>query len=82
MTELHLSGGDLGCGTMRVRCNLAQASAPVEVNYDNGRGWKTTQYQCADTSHTIDGLREIAARLAAREVEIDADDFDCDCEEE
>jgi len=63
---------------MLVRCNLAEASAPVEVNHGEGDGWQTTQYQCADCRHTIDGLVEIGKELAAVAMESPAEDFDCD----
>lgn len=84
MTTIHLTGGDLGDERVMVRCNLAEASAPVEVDYCNGdgrdigHGFEPTQYQCADANHTTNGLTVIAKRLAARAVEMPESDFDCD----
>ena len=81
MTTIKLSGGDLGLETMLVRCNLAEASAPVMAKYNPGDDWCGTQYQCADTRHRTSGLAEIGKELAARAVEMRVDDFDCDWEE-
>ncbi len=81
MTTVKLFGGDLGSETMLVRCNLSQASAPIQADYDNGEGWASTQYQCADARHTTSGLIRIGKLLAAQAVEMPEDDFDCDAEE-
>lgn len=80
MTTIKLSGGDLGGETMMVRCNLAEASSPVQVDYmnDESNGFEGTQYQCADTTHRTSGLIDIAKTLAARAVEMSTDEFDCD----
>lgn len=83
MTTIRLSGDALGRETMLVRCDLSQASAPVEVCYhpdghpdDGSILWDSTPYQCADTRHTTRGLVAIAQQLAARECEVS--DADCD----
>lgn len=83
MTTIKLSGGDLCNETMLVRCNLAQASAPVQADYmtGDGDGWCATQYQCADCRHTVSGLAEIGRLLAASACEMPADVFACDWEE-
>lgn len=81
VTTIELTGGDLGSDKMRVACNLAEASAPVQVDYCEGDGWQSTQYQCADARHTTSGLIAIGKRLAARAVEVDMDKFECDAEE-
>ena len=80
-TVLKLSGGDLCGETMLVRCDLSQAAALVQVDYDNGDGWQPTQYQCADCRHYTSGLAEIGMILAAEAVGMDRDEFDCDWEE-
>lgn len=82
MTIIELTGGDLGVETVLVRCNLAEASAPVEVDYrtDGGEGFVGTQYQCADCQHTTAGLIAIGKRLAASAVEVPEEEFDCDSE--
>ena len=79
MTTIKLSGGDFGGDSMLVRCNLAQASAPIEISADKGRTWSGTQYQCADASHTTNGLIRIGREIAARELEMPA--VECDAEE-
>lgn len=83
MTTIKLSGGSLGSETMLVRCNLSQASSPVEVDYQNDaeRGWESTQYQCADASHRTSGLIRIAKSLAAAAVEVREDELSCDSED-
>lgn len=78
---IKLSGGDLGSEKMMVRCNLTEASAPVQVDYCEGDGWQGTQYQCADTRHRVSGLIDLAKILAAAAVEMPAGSFDCDAEE-
>ncbi len=80
MKTIKLSGGDLGGETMLVRCNLAEASATVEVDYQTGNGWQPTQFQCSDARHTDAGLIAIGKQLAAAAVEMPADEFDCDAE--
>ena len=59
-TTVKLSGGDLGPEIMYVRCDLTQASAPIQVDYHNDgvEEWCGSQFQCADTRHTIAGLIE------------------------
>lgn len=79
-TTIKLTGGDLGREKMMVRCRLANASSPVEVDYCDGDGWVCCQYQCADARHSKAGLIELGKELAARAVEMPTDEFDCDAE--
>lgn len=84
MTTIKLSGGNLGRETMMIRCDLSQASAPIQVNYMNdGKDspWQGTQYQCADARHATSGLINLGKRLAAEAVQEPEDEFDCDAEE-
>lgn len=81
MTTIKLFSGDLGSEVMHVRCDLTQAAAPVQADYDNGEGFVSTQYQCADARHNIGGLVVLAKRLAAYACEMHEDKFDCDWEE-
>lgn len=81
MTTIKLSGGDLGSETMFVRCDLTQAAAPVEADYDNGEGFVGTRYQCADTRHRSKGLADLGKKLAAEACEMAIWDFTCDSEE-
>lgn len=85
MTVVRLSGGDLGSEQMLVRCNLSEASWPVEVNYctgdEDGDGWESTQYQCADARHRLSGLIEIGEVLAAAAVEVAPSEFSCESSE-
>lgn len=80
-TTYKLFGGDLGSEQMFVRCDLSQASAPVRVNYDEGNGWDSTQYQCADCRHTDAGLIRIGKLLAADAIQVCQEEFTCDSEE-
>ena len=81
-TLVVLRGGDLGDEKCMVRCDLSEASSPVEVDWcnDSGRpsGWESTQYQCADTSHRWSGLAGLAMQIAADGVRLHEDYFDCD----
>jgi hypothetical protein len=87
MTTIKLSNGDLGAEEMLVRCNLSEASAPVEVDYCEGSGWQPTQFQCADACHRTSELICIAKGLAAEALEMQHYDgdgneiFRCDAEE-
>ncbi len=86
MTTIKLFGGDLGNEIMLVRCDLTQASSPMQVDYCNehGRkpsGWESTQYQCADCRHRTSGMADYAKIIAAQAVEMSAEDFDCEWEE-
>ena len=78
MDVIKLTDGCLGDETMKVRCDLAQAAAPVEVCY-SGDTWEPTQYQCADARHTRRGLEQIARLLAAAACEATAEEAEA-CE--
>jgi hypothetical protein len=65
MATITLTGGCLGTETMRVCCDLREATAPVMADYCMGSGWEPTQYQCADARHSVSGLKTIARELAA-----------------
>lgn len=79
MTTLKLTGGVLGLEVLKIRCNLAEAASPVEVDYGTGDGWEGTQYQCADTLHLDSGLARLGQLLAERATETHGDE--CDWEE-
>lgn len=81
MTTYKLFGGDLGSEKMFVRCDLSQAADAVQVNYDEGSGWESTQYQCADCRHTDAGLIRIGKILAADAIQVDCEAFACEVEE-
>jgi len=81
MTTIKVINGDMGSESMSVRCDLSQASAPVEVNYGTGGGWESTQYQCADARHTVSGLKQIAKTIAAKAVEMPESQFAADFDE-
>ena len=80
-TKVKLFDGDMGSEDLRLRCDLSEASAPVEVDYCTGDGWESTQYQCADTRHTTAGLIRLGEILAAKALEIPVDKFSCEAEE-
>ncbi len=80
MTTIKLSGGDLGGETMLVRCNLTEASAPIEVDYCEGEGWQPTQWQCANAAHRTSGLIAIGKQLAAQAVEMLESEFACEAQ--
>lgn len=79
MRTIKLTGGDLGSEESLYRCDLAQAAAPVEYLDKEGE-WHSTQYQCADCRHYVEGLIAIAKQLEAGFNERSEDDFDCDGE--
>lgn len=81
MRTIRLFGGDLGREEIKVRCDLVQASAPIQIDYCEGSGWQSTQYQCADVSHRVEGMADKAKLLAARAVEMPSEEFSCDWEE-
>ena len=64
MTTIQLTAGCLGHDTMRVRCDLSQAAAPVQVQWNPGEEYQGTQYQCADAHHCANGLAAVGKMLA------------------
>lgn len=80
-TVIRLSGGSLGSEKMLVRCDLSEASSPVQVNdcMDIAPKWDSTPYQAANARHTIAGLAELGKQIAAKEME--DPDFDCEWED-
>ena len=64
MTTIRLTGGVLGDDKMLIRCNLSEASSPVEVSRDDGETWHGTQYQCADARHRDDELADLGIDIA------------------
>jgi hypothetical protein len=76
MTTIQLSGGPLGSETLAIRCDLSQASAPVQVDYGTGDGWEGTQYQCADARHRTAELAVIGQKLADLATQTSGDECD------
>lgn len=64
MKTIKLTGGILGSSEMKIRCNLSNASSPVEVDYCEGYGWQSTQFQCADVRHYTTELAKLGQKLA------------------
>jgi hypothetical protein len=83
MTTIKLFGGDLGNEEMMIRCNLSEASSPVEVDYRNDiqDAWQSTQYQAADVRHRTKGLIAIGMQLAAEALELPERHFTCEAVE-
>jgi len=76
-TIIKLFDGSMGLDEAFFRCDLSQASSPVE-HFADSSGWDSTQYQCADCKHRDSGLADVAKRLAATYCE--DSDFDCEWE--
>ena len=77
MTTLKITCG-AAKESLLVRCDLSQASAPIYVDWmaeGEDPCWDSTQYQCADARHTIDGLAAIGRELLCSALEGDEDDF-------
>jgi hypothetical protein len=53
----------------------------VQINHCDGEGWRGTQYQTAITRHRTEGLVDVGVMLAAEELGIDEDEFECEWEE-
>lgn len=81
MTTIKFFGGDLGNEVMMVRCDLTQASSPVEVDYcndnKNGDGWESTPMQCADMIHSYSRLVAYGERLVAQAIQVNEDTVKC-----
>lgn len=78
MTAIKLSNGPLGCEIIKLRCDLSQASAQVQVDYGSGDGWEGTQYQCADAGHRTSGLAAIGQILANESTQTSGEECDWD----
>jgi len=78
MTTVKLFDGDFGNDVMVLRCNLSQASSPVQWHSGDGE-WQSSQYQCADCRHSTAGMVEIGKQIAA--VALELPEVDCDWEE-
>ena len=78
MATIKLFDGDFGSDVMILRCDLSQASSPVEW-HSGDEEWQHSQFQCADCRHSEDGLFEIGKQIAAVALEIPT--VDCEWEE-
>lgn len=70
-TVLRLFGGDLGNSEARIRCNLAEASTIVEVDWCEGEGWQETQYNCDLVGRTVEGLVALAEGICGESIPSD-----------
>jgi hypothetical protein len=76
VTFIKLFGGDLDGEVAYYRCDFSRAAAPVQALGPDG-DWVPTRYQCADCSHRVSGLSEIAKTLAAQACGMPAEKFNC-----
>jgi hypothetical protein len=60
--------------SLLVRCDLSQASSPIQVDYLVGNGWEGSQWQCADARHSRDGLASIGSQLLTDAIQTEADE--------
>ena len=60
--------------SMLIRCNLSDASSPVQVDYCEGGGWTGCQYQAADARHSTAGLIAIGEQLFADAIQEQVED--------
>ena len=58
--------------SLLVRCDLSRSESPIQVHYlaDASSVWEGTQWQCADTRHTRDGLASIGSQLLCDAIEL------------
>lgn len=80
MTTLKITSASIG-ESIKVRCNLCDASSPVEVNYLEGHGWQGTQWQAANTRHTLRGLADLGHRLMAEALQEPEEAIETEAEE-
>lgn len=67
MTTLKITSRNVS-ESLLVRCNLAEASNPVEVDYQTGNGWSQTRWTAADMRHRTDELAMLGGELLAMEL--------------
>lgn len=77
MAVVKFFGGDLGADTTTFRCNLSEASSPLQHWDDESQSWIGTQYQCADARHRVSGMVDLCRELLADWVGMSAEDFRC-----
>jgi hypothetical protein len=80
MKTIKFFGGSLGDTIAYYRCNLTDASSPIEY-WDYGlERWIGTQYHSTNARHRTDGMIELCNQLIAWELGIDLDDLECEHE--
>jgi hypothetical protein len=80
MRTIRLFGGSFGSDEMLVRCDLVQASSPIQFHNGDGE-WSPTPYQAADTRQSLGHLVRIGKSIAADQLLVSEDEFDCESEE-
>jgi hypothetical protein len=65
MSTLKLFGADMGNTVLFIRADFSDKSSPVEINYNDGRGWIATEYKTSETWGTNFGLWRLGRYLAA-----------------
>jgi hypothetical protein len=79
-TIIKFTEGSLGNDISFFRCNLSQASAPLQHWDSDSKAWVSTQYQCADCRHQISGMVELCHDVMADWLSEPRDEFQCDYE--
>ena len=77
MTKIKVTDG---ADVTLFRCNLSQASSPLQYWSDDSESWVSTQYQCADCRHDVDQMAELARTICAGWAEMPEDGYTIDWE--
>lgn len=77
-TVIKFFEGDLGDIESYFRCDLSQASSPLQQWDCESECWSSTQYQCADARHSTSGMISLCHSLMAGWCEVPEDEFTCE----
>jgi hypothetical protein len=80
-TVLKFFAGDLGDIKAFFRCNLSEASAPLQRWDEILEQWVGTQFQCADAKHTTKGMVGLCGVIIAGDLELSGDEIEYEWEE-
>jgi len=75
-TTLRITASTLN-DSLLIRCNLNEASSPVEINYrsEPRSEFVSTQWQCSNVRHSAQELADLGAKLLADACECLIDDL-------
>lgn len=78
MRVIKFYEGSLGDIEAYFRCDMTQASSQLQQWDEEQEAWVDTQFQAAETRHTVSGMISCCDSLMAQALEIPSDEFTCE----